>query len=266
MNILENPLLMHAAKHVNDNFLSKPYKDAPHERYPKEGTIDGHIVFRPFHNLSQTLRKVATVQVAFLAYRLHRTTTFTMEGKTFRLEDEVEHIQLAFLFFVVGRESEISFQENPELYAHYRRTSSLRFMEYIQAYQHQFPQLKMLIASKRASLYSLIIHDAHTDTKIPFYDAIKRIFRICHRLDLPRCYTKTQYTAVNQDLVRELGITDSSKSVINKLEDFARRCLEATGEQNILLNQSRNPRRFMICSLSRSQCLLALSQVERPTF
>jgi len=253
---MNNSLLLDAARYVNTKYLSKPYRDFPKEFI----TVDGYHIYRPNHGLAHTIRKMMYVRVVFSFFQKMRKTVFNVAGRIYSLEDELEHIELAMLFFVTGRESEVSFKDNPDLYNRYRVSSSERFEQYVSERQKIFPQIAKMVTSHRGSIYKHIIHEPHTPTSNPFYDTIKSLMRIIHQIDLFRCYDDLKMDAVTMSIANELNCTPT---VNLPFMQYAVQCLQATGDLNLGKKIGRNSRLFLACSTSVTNCLTAISKVQK---
>ncbi|MCE5319048.1 MAG: SidE phosphodiesterase domain-containing protein [Parachlamydia sp.] len=259
---MQPTILIAISQHCYDAFLSKKYADCNGERYPKEGTIQGYVVERPNHNLSHILRKTICAPHVVSVFKLNGIITCSINNVTYYLKEELENLQVALLFSVVGRESEVSFKDDSVKYAQYRQRSADAYHNFIIANREKNPHYQKLIQTNKVDFYRLLIHKPQGSC------ILRRIFRICHSLDLMRCYTEPEYTEnlknIKTDLASGSGKEDQMAYWVDELRKYAIRCLAATGEQNLTLGNKRNPELFVSCSFNAKICLNALQQVSHP--
>lgn len=118
-SLVDNGLLK-AIQFVDSEYLNKPYSNTS---YTADWSLDTNlgIINRPNHGLNHTLRVLALVPVVANACQQDLS------------KEEIKKIQLASLFFVVGRENDCGYSDNPALYLSYRKKSAEAFKEYAQS-------------------------------------------------------------------------------------------------------------------------------------
>ena len=98
---------------------------------------------------------------------------------------DTDHLQLACLFYVTGRENEAAFGQDG--YLRYRQKSADAFEKYIRK------NLPQQFTEQEIQFYKQGIYDSYS-TSPPHYV----ILRICHDLDLLRCYPQSEYDKKTQ--------------------------------------------------------------------
>lgn len=121
------------------------------------------------------------------------------------------------------------------------------------------PSNKKLIESKKITFYKNLIINPRLDK----HCVIGKIFRVCHSLDLQRCYTAKEFSAATEAIAVELGVEVESKIIIELIR-FATDNLKATGDKNLALGRDRIPELFVACSTDVKKCLRALEGVTPP--
>ncbi len=222
---MANPLQpfkwLDAAHYVYNEYLSKPYtsKSIPTDW---EFTHKDVTIPRPNHGLVHTLRTAAYVCLVVQAYNFFNQPPLT--------SIDTDHLQLALLFYVTGRENEASFgQDN---YLKYRQKSVDAFEKYVRKnLPHQFTETQL-------QFYKKGIFDSYSSSP-PHYV----ILRICHDLDLLRCYTRDEYLKKIQEASRYVG------TLAEPLSQLAEECLRQTGDR-IMGEQTYDGPLFTLCSTS----------------
>ena len=254
--IEENKLLIAAAEYIYQHFLSKAYKLAPAEKFPKEGAHNGVVIQRPNHALAHTIRTVLYIPAVITAYKFKHPTT--------KFDTEFENMQLVILFFVVGRESEASFKNDNVNYVKFKQTSAQAYKQFVTTYQDKFPSLKKLIVSGEVERYKAFITG-----NVGNHDDISQVFTIAHNLDLLRCFNEQKF-AVTRNAIRSLlGFVEGDvfgDQVVEGLLCYAKACLKQNGDYILPDNVSRNPEAFVKTNISVRDCLAALRNVNEPKF
>lgn len=248
--------------YVYKNFLCKPYAKEYTKLCSKAYKIGHghHTIYRPNHGLAHTLRcahaipEVAT-QFSRSAKGKHRYL-FTQE--------DIKRMQVAMLFFVVGRQNEMGFFSSPELYYKFRRASSQAFQDY--AEQHLMWLYKSKEEIKR---YADIIFDYHNLAKS---DPAAMIMKQAHCLDLLRCMKEEEFALkCRADLVdnfthfaesREAkadALAFANRKVDEMIHDSAKRIV-ATGNRisHGIHKDKGHFSQFERCSKDTEYCLRAL--------
>ncbi|VEB31477.1 phosphatase [Legionella pneumophila] len=103
---------------MHQDHLSKPYDPSEKNKDPNSGdwTLNcgnNKILHRPNHGLSHTLRGAALVPEVLYSYATHSTDKKTRDMVQNISKDDIKRMQVAMLFSVVGRKSELGFADNP---------------------------------------------------------------------------------------------------------------------------------------------------------
>ena len=135
-------VLFGSAQFVLENFYSTPYPPPPpgtasdSPLLVDRGPVYG--IERPNHNLLNAVRKAELVPVLISAFRSSFNSSAldacykTLTQETFqKLSAEVVlSTQVALLFEVIGRKSDIGFDDDPTTFLRYHRTSCTEFQKY----------------------------------------------------------------------------------------------------------------------------------------
>ncbi|MFA6038283.1 MAG: SidE phosphodiesterase domain-containing protein [Legionellales bacterium] len=185
-----------ALKYAFDNYLSKEYKDEENS----SRRIFNKTIQRPNHGLAHTARVMDGIELVTHYFARHASCP---EFKAFCLglsAKELQWLRIAATFSVTGRESEASSRDpvTKALAMRYRQASADNFLE--------FANKSSLLNDEnmQADMHDIILYMGnpayenelnkqscpHQKKKRDFYF---RILTIAHKLDLVRCYTKSQY-------------------------------------------------------------------------
>ncbi len=233
---MSNPLVPFkwsaVAQHVYDEYLSKPYTST-NIKEDWQYTHNNVTIPRPNHGLAHTLRTASYVALVVQAYNHFNKPPLA--------STDTDHLQLACLFYVTGRENEASFGQDG--YLRYRQKSAEAFEKYI---RNNLPQQ---FTEQEIQFYKQGIYDAY-GTSPPQYV----ILRICHDLDLLRCYTKAEYDKKIQEASRYVD------TYAEPLAQLAEECLRQTGDR-IIGEQTYNGDLFTLYSRSVGATLQKITEV-----
>ena len=220
------------AHYVYDEYLSKPYT-SKFIQDDWQYIHNGITIPRPNHGLVHTLRTAAYVTYVVHAYNLFNQPHLTAQ--------DIDHLQLALLFYVTGRENEAAFG-NPD-YLRFRQKSADAFERYI---KQNHPQM---FTDQKLQFYKQGIYDAYS-TSPPQYV----ILRLCHDLDLLRCYPQVEYDKKIQSAKKHVGAFAKPLAVL------AEECLQQTGDR-IFGKQTYDGPLFTLCSTNVEETLRRINQV-----
>lgn len=238
--------LLPVCDYVYDNYLSKAYTD-------RECTWDWVLhtahsqIERPNHGLAHSMRVAHLVPVV-----AHFFTQHTNDNEFNFTKKQMQLIQIAALFSVVGRENDAGFGDNKEKYMQFRLKSAQAF-EY---YAHHHLKLSP----------SEIKHYTHIVLKMGSPDEQSAEFKIlnfAHKLDLLRCYSAEQIQkSITEPLNHYLP-----ESETQKLLDYAEDLLYATGDRVYVGKNPQDYNKALFCKTSTcaKACIEAIAQVEVPT-
>lgn len=237
--------LLPVCQFVYDYYLSKPYTDA---ECLWDWTLDTErgTIQRPNHGLAHSMRVAQLVPV--VANFLH---THTKEATFDLTPKQIQLLQIAALFSVVGRENEMGFSENQEKYSHFRLNSAIAF--------EQFIRTAFNLTEAEIRHYTNIVHKMGSPNE---QSAEFKILDFSHKLDLLRCYSSRQ---IQEKLVTPLSayLPESETQV---LLNYAEHLLHATGNR---VYTGKNPTYyntavFGLVSTNPRACVDALFSVDVP--
>jgi hypothetical protein len=231
--------LVDAARCAYEHFLCKAYTDTGVDN---DAAMGG--VFRPNHGLAHSLR-VSFLVPTVAAVMAEHEPAYKFDAGT------IQMLQTCAVFSVVGRRSEVSWSaDSPEPYDSYRRTSS--------------SALKAVAADLRVKLddgfdYAELVRSYLDPTAELFVSPRYTVLRLCHNLDLQRCYEFTQLPERLTELAR------LSKRALPAMLSLSRTMLLATGNRVLTPDGScvdYNVSLFVKCSSSVTDCFAALKAVK----
>lgn len=231
-NLIQSFKWSAVAQYVYDEYLSKPYTSKSHQD-DWQYTHNSVTIPRPNHGLVHTLRTAA-----YVAYVVHAYNLFNQPPLT---AGDIDHLQLALLFYVTGRENEAAFG-NPE-YLRFRQKSADAFERYV---RQKLPQA---FTEQQLQFYKQGINDSYS-TSPPQYV----ILRLCHDFDLLRCYPQAEYDKKTQSAKKYVGTFAEPLAVL------AEECLKQTGDR-IMGKQTYDGPLFTRCSTHVEETLRRVDQV-----
>lgn len=235
-----------AAQNVYDQYLVKDYSL---QSYKVDWcyTHEGKNIARPNHGLAHTLSTALYVPYVVTYYIAQHEHYLSVTEKQL-LRQSIPWIQLAMLFFVVGRENEAGSREDVTAYQRFRLNSAKAFEEYVKAQkfkidEHFYLQLKNAI--QRAS----------------FTDGyVGAIMKICHDIDTVRCQPAHIYAEICRPIQELVGAV-----VMEALKDLVLRSKLATGDRvlgNSSFQQGYQSALFLKCSANPEYCWQKLKKAE----
>ncbi len=255
-------------EYVNSNYLAKPYAKEYEAIFPKASKLvkGKNVVYRPNHGLTHTLRSAHLIPQVALYY-----ATFARDAYRFQFkQDDIKKMQVAMLFFVVGRQNEMGFFDNPELYYQFRRASSEAFLDY--CHKHMMSLFKTEHELKR---YADIIFDY---SKRSTSDPVALMIKQAHSLDLLRCFSQAEFDEkCRKSLVEDfthfarsnpgkVAAWQFANAKVDELIEYAADLIQATGNRisSGMYKKSCNFKQFEKCSKDINHCLKVLSRVKAP--
>jgi hypothetical protein len=181
---------------------------------------------------------MAYVPYVIKAYIEHHEDDLT--GKKIKeLKASIAELQLALLFFVAGRENEMSSFDDVVAYKRFRENSALAFEQYVKNSQLNLP------ADKLALYKDAII-------KSSFTSPIHSIMKVCHDLDTMRCMSKQIYGSICHDIAKQIG-----QNHTEHLQELVWLSLITTGDRVLAKDDSReyDADKFVAASTDPSKCL-----------
>ena len=250
--------LLAAADHVLANHYSKPYtvpklaKDDEDFWYLDLDAVHG--VERPNHGLGNAMRKAALVRPVVKAYRDHYTGGGL--GSFDFSEWALLVMEVALLFEVCGRETDIGFNDNATVFMGYHEASCKAFAEYTASCAHLDPTAA---ATCLEGLERMYMHPKSERSK-----PVKHILEMCHDLDLCRCYGESKMTPKLEATARDVG-----QPACDALACTAEAAILATGDRLSFSPSGGGglgyvKSAFVICSRNPLACLKAALSGDAP--
>lgn len=238
-------------EHVFLNHLIKPYDPAFVKLFPKSAKLirNHQVIDRPNHDLTHTLRCVQLAPVVAHFYKNYSAHPAAYQFSS----EEVKKMQVALLFFVVGRQNEMGFHDNPDIYGQFRLESAQAFKRYCQKHM-----MHLFKTPQEVEKYYRILLD-YTNPK---NGAEGDIIRVCHCLDLIRC---RQWRDFDVGVIQEMK-NDLPQERVDELVDYAAKLIQANGNRipDGPYKRKLNFNLFERCSHNVDYCLKTLNSVRKP--
>ncbi|HAT9729511.1 TPA: hypothetical protein JBD73_04200 [Legionella pneumophila subsp. pneumophila] len=262
-SFFENPRNIEVINKLHQDHLSKPYDPSEKNKDPNSSdwTLNcgnNKILHRPNHGLSHTLRGATLVPEVLYSYATHSTDKKTRDMVQNISKDDIKRMQVAMLFSVVGRKSELGFADNPGVYGGYRKASAELFEQYAKThYKDLFTSPEQIAYWKRLVL-DYGNPGFHPEANKPEQAIIAKIMRQCHCLDLLRCYFKEEFAKkVTKPLQDDLGV-DAANSLVN----YSKTLLEKTGDR-LIGTKSYNLQEHWLNNTDVSHCINTLNSASQ---
>ncbi|HAT7071669.1 TPA: NAD-dependent ubiquitin ligase [Legionella pneumophila] len=224
-------LLKDALLFAHARYLSKPYTDIfteenlLHYNNLAKIQLEHGIVHRPNHNIVHTLRSLRYVPYiidTLLNYGIPALQSqLVAMKKDGILEAFCEKIELASVFKVVGRDSEVSRPDSVELYTRYRVQSAQAFREFV---EHSPPARQLFSTVEELDFYQKkVVEDLGNPNN---KELAQLVLRLAHDLELQRCRSDESMRSMH-------SMYDSqylqSGYTFEPLWQFAKSCIHDTG-------------------------------------
>lgn len=222
----QSELIKHADV-VYKRHLSKPYHETDIDSSDDKIKIEEEEIHRPNHGLAHSLRVASYIPVVTEYFK-----DFAQPGlKEFcsgLSAQKIKDLQLCMLFSVSGRESDISFSNNPKKYREYRQNCVRQFEQYAKEIKMNSNDIKKYSA--------LILNMGNPEflekNKSPEMINMFHIMNLAHKLDLMRCYQVNAYTPAikkgHDYLVEE---SEEQQNGLNHLYKVVSARISATGDR-----------------------------------
>ncbi|HIC7357883.1 TPA: SidE phosphodiesterase domain-containing protein [Legionella pneumophila] len=264
-SFFESPRNIEVIDKLHKDYLSKPYDQSEKNIDPNKGdwTLNcgnNKILHRPNHGLSHTLRGAALVPEVLYSYATHSTDKKTREMVQNLSKDDIKRMQVAMLFSVVGRKSELGFNDNKVVYGGYRQDSAKLFEQYAKTHYKD-----LFTSPEQIAYWKYLVLDYGNPTFQPHVNKpeqviIAKIMRQCHCLDLLRCYPKEEFAKkVTKPLQDDLGV-DAANNLIN----YSKTLLEKTGDRLISMDtKGYNLQEHWLNNTDVSHCINTLNSASQ---
>ena len=226
-----SPLLLQAILVAHEKYLSTPYTDIfaqeslrHYNDLAKIQFVQG-LVHRPNHNIVNTLRSLRCVPYVIdilLKYGIPAIQSQLIDMKnTGELERFCQKIELAAIFKVVGRASEVSYPDSPELHTLYRKKSAQAFRDFVDNSKDAC-QLFSTVEEKDFYQNKVIADFGNPkNNELP-----QLILRLAHDLDLQRCRPDKVMRGMHR--MYDIQYLQSGYT-FEPLWQFAKSCISETG-------------------------------------
>jgi len=245
-------LLEEGAKYAYEKFFSKEYPEPPEDAAPAffcdlEPQLG---VNRPNHGLANGLRKAALVPLVANVFAHHYCSN-AFDRKDFKFTPEhLEAIQLAILFEVSGRKSDIGYDDDPETFLSYHQQSCNNFDDYAKS-KNIKSNLRKLCLEGLENMYCG--PSAGSKKSRPS----RHVMEMCHDLDLFRCYGEYQMKSKMDKVSHAVG-KEGMQLLVNRavhgILETGDRLLWAPG---VPYRGYKSPN-FVRCSTDPSKCIEVL--------
>lgn len=235
-----------AIQYVYNNFLVKDYTL---KSYMVDWSLthEGQHVARPNHGLAHALSTALYVPHVITYYIAQHEHSMSAAEKQ-SLRQNVSWIQLAMLFFVVGRENEAGSREDALAYDRFRLNSSQAFEQYVNIKNVKLDSGTCLL------LKNAIQHASFRDGHVG------AVIKICHDIDTLRCQPESIYMEICNPIQSQIGAIG-----IEALRDLVLKAKQATGDRimgDSAFKQGYQPDLFVKSSTNPEFCWQQLKSVE----
>lgn len=236
--------LMDTFEYLHNNHLNKDYekrKTGPGGRV----IIDDETIYRPNHGLAHTVRKTLYIKDVIDYYKQYAKDP---EFKTFceQLTDgNIREIQEALAFTISGRQSEVSFRENKDLYLSYKVASAKNYKDYVMQKALFKIDEQLELHQRTLEFYDGMIEKLDEDKAKSYIAERPGLIKKMDELDVEKKMVEGNVEKF-QELVQMMGdpaftrsVDDSSKKFIYEIMNFAHnldcmRCTESRRYQVVL--------------------------------
>lgn len=262
-SFFEHPRNIEVINKLHQEHLSKPYHSSEKalDLHTKDWTLNcgnNRTLNRPNHGLSHTLRGAVMVPEVFYSYATHSTDKNTREMVQNLRKDDIKRMQVAMLFSVVGRKSELGFADNPAVYRGYREASAKLFEHYAKTHYKDLFNSPEQIDSWKGLVLDYGNPAFKPEVNKPEQAIIAKIMRQCHCLDLLRCYSQDEFVMkVTTPLQNDLGV-DAANNLVN----YSKTLLEKTGDR-LVGTKSYNVQEHWLNNTDVSYCINTLNSASQ---
>lgn len=234
-----------ALSHAYKNYLSQRYEDL-------DETIDigNFYVARPNHGLAHTFRVMEYVEPVVHYFSLYA------EDESFRQfcqtisSDTLQWLKIAAAFRVTGRNSEVGFHDNPDLYTSYKRASANHFREFVKTIPSFAKRFSSLVDALEEVIfylgnpeYEAKYNREQNQNKKNLRNYCMRILDCSHNLDLARCKDSDSYWDAIEGFTALVHESNEQDEALIMLIRYATHLMKAHGDA-------------LCCELDDSDCLI----------
>ncbi len=225
---------------VYQDYLSKPFHGKTwfnRLRIQTHLTCDGTKIYRPNHGLAHSIRVAHYIPYIWEYFKkngVRNADGSDHYGFDKLTELEVQKIQIAALFYVVGREDETGFRHSATRYNSYRAASAEKFRDYCKCHD-LIGDGKVFANISDMEQYATFLHQGEHG----IIEAIKHNQKInplrillstAHELDLSRCFPRKRYQAALVEEKLNYFSQYANNRDLHALMGYAQNCIIATGD------------------------------------
>ena len=223
-----------ALRYANRHYLTTQYKDAP-------DAIRGNntVLVRPNHGVAHTHRVMSNIQTVKQYFANYASDADFRDFCNHMSEQDVQLLKMATAFRVTGRESEIGFNDNPELYLQYRRRSAEHLEDFINT-TNPMPELqgtkRELIVARLKEVVQYMgdpnypeKNTGATAKERAVRNYLHRILSMSHDLDLARCRVPNAYDNDLAPFAEHVVASEEQHQAFIALKHYAIKLIKSHG-------------------------------------
>lgn len=208
--VVNSPLLEKPNHYWSDSALTYSFKHYLSKNYQDERSeivLEGKKIVRPNHNLTHVFRTINAIPLVIDYFKKHANDLNFKEFCASISQENIEWLKVAAAFSVTGRESEVSFIHNPDLYNKYRCASAKHFKSFVnktkdlknpyyKAMTMRFYNIIKYLSNpfyEKENKNNKPINCISDQTERDLRNYYFRILTTARKLDLARCYNAQKY-------------------------------------------------------------------------
>ncbi len=256
------------AEYVYNNYLKNEYEHfigADREIALTTDSDDQVFIYRPNHGLAHSIRCALYIPLVIDYFsKFAKNDQFRMYCLGLK-ENDIEKIQIAMLFYITGRESDISYLEDGNRYMTYRENSYKNFCQYAESNDLLLNVDDFEGMTSRKEFYNESVYSKSVKQHL------FNIMLMAHKLDLGRCKISDEYLdEIRKFNDRLVNIYPKQIQSLKRLYRIASDMLVATGDRinayytgELFLDDfsEYNAETFFRYSTHVDQCLGRCSQI-----
>lgn len=220
--------LLAAAEYAGKKLYTTPYTNA-RKSFLRANfyytCADGTIIHRPNHSIAEVLRTIAYLEPVVSYYKINAIEEIKVHLQALSAL-EMEKIKFLLLFFTSGRENEVGYNDDPDLYKRFREQAKNNLIRYFSQQKHTYP----FQDTDEIKRYASLLQCYELSDLAPSDKVIVLLLRSCHTLNLLRCYP---HKAFKKNIDKTFNAYSSYKDTRNlqSLIYYAQNCTLATGDK-----------------------------------
>jgi ankyrin repeat protein len=257
--IFQETSLLKAAEYAYTHYFNKPYADIKICDEDAAVVLRDVTIERPNHGLAHSVRVAVFVPAVVDYFKNFAADAEFKQFCAMLKPKEVAYLQLALLFSVAGRQSEVTFSDNRAKYDEYKQKSAEAFKDYAQT---------IGMPPNDITQYMEIINPGAVQTiSSPEKSYLIHLFTLSHRFDLARCYSADEMTnAIQLSNQNTIHASVTQAAALDRLCHLAQNTILATGDRLLAAYKDNSfmdaevpyhPVKFSLCSMSPQECIFA---------